>query len=102
MSPVWIASAGIAGMPLTRSIVCFSVADTSGFASLLKPMCVSLICTNSGRPALAGSASPVCASARSNGVRTPPDSVNSVPRPPKAMHCSALRRDGLVGVDEDM
>ncbi|CAI8695866.1 Phosphate transporter (modular protein) [Burkholderia sp. IT-111MI5] len=102
MSPVWMVSAGIAGIPLTSSIVCRSVADTSGLASLLKPMCVSLICTNSGRPASAGRASPVCASARSNGVRMPPDSVNSVPRPPKAMHCRALRRDGRVGFDEDM
>src|SRR6202000_2727988 len=66
---------------------------TSGLASLLKPIWVSLIWTNSGLPierALCGS---VAAPARSMGVNTPPVNANRVPAPPAARHFNALRRD---------
>ena len=80
MSPVCSVSAGGCAMPLTSAIVCISVPVTSGLASLLKPMCVSLICRNSGRPT---AGAPGCAArARSSGASTPPESVKSVPAPP--------------------
>ena len=41
---------GLLGIAFTRAMVRVSVPSTSGLASLLKPMCVSLICTNSGLP----------------------------------------------------
>ena len=63
-------------------MVSASVPFTSGFASLLKPICVSLICTNKGLPSFAAAYLLSAAMARSMGVKTPPDSANSVPAPP--------------------
>src|SRR5579863_2934876 len=84
-------SAGRIFIAFTSAMVSFSVPATSGLASLLKPIWVSLICRNRGRPAgfsVAACANPI-------GVRMPPDSVKSVPAPPKARHCKAPRREGL-------
>ena len=80
MSPVWMVSAGASGMRLTSSMVRIRVPETSGFASLLKPMWVSLICRNSGRPAALLGA--VAACARSTGTSTPLARVKSVPALP--------------------
>ena len=93
MSPVWMMSAGCSLIAFTRSMLCPSVPLTSGLASLLKPMWVSLICTNSGLPARVRTAGFAAATARSIGVNTPPAIANSVPAPPKAMHLRALRRE---------
>ena len=81
------------GMPFTSSMVLVSVPLTSGFASLLKPICVSLICTNKRLAQRRRRNLLSAAMARSIGVKTPPDSANSVPAPPYAMHFRALRRD---------
>src|SRR5579859_7747412 len=87
-------------MPFTRSMVRVKVPVTSGLASLLKPMCVSLICTNSGFPSAGAGCLFAAASARSMGVNTPPESANRVPAPPYARHFSASRRVGnLLSVD---
>ncbi len=86
-------SAGCSGMPFTSSMVSFNVPFTSGLASLLKPICVSLICTNKGLPSFAAAVLLSAAIAKLMGVNTPPDSANSVPAPPYAMHFRALRRD---------
>src|SRR5579859_4610599 len=51
---------------------------------------------NSGFPAFSIALLLVPASARLIGVRMPPESANSVPAPPKAMHFSALRREVSV------
>ena len=75
---------------LTSSIVFFNVPWTSGLASLLKPIWVSLTCRNSGLPATVL----VAAAARPTGVTMPPLKANSVPAPPKARHLSAPLRDG--------
>ena len=58
-----------------------SVPLTSGLASLLNPIWVSLICTNSGLPFPAMLCLSAPAIARSIGVNTPPDSANKVPAP---------------------
>src|SRR5579864_4817427 len=86
-------SAGCSGIPFTSSIVSVNVPFTSGLASLLKPICVSLICTNNGLPIFAAPYLLSAAIARSMGVKTPPDRANRVPAPPYAMHFRALRRD---------
>jgi hypothetical protein len=77
---------GACGRALTASMVRFSVPMTSGLASLLKPIWVSLICRNSGVPMS------VRASAMSKALNTPPDRVKSVPAP-TPRHLRASRRE---------
>src|SRR4029077_5619901 len=68
-----------------------SVAVTSGLASLLKPIWLSLICTNRSPPAPARAA-------RSIGMplRPPPVIVQTAPVPTHAMHFRNPRRSQLV------
>jgi hypothetical protein len=76
MSPVWIMKSGAfmpAGTRLILSIALVSVPVTSGFAPLLKPMWLSLICTNVKSAAFPTAEEPlfmVCA--RSLEAGTPP------------------------------
>ena len=50
MSPVCSKNSGGVGSALILSTAAFSVAATSGFAALLKPMWLSLICTKLNSP----------------------------------------------------
>src|SRR6266851_4553930 len=66
------------------------VATGSGLASLLKPMCVSLICTKV-KSVVIGAA---IASLMRSGRGTPPTTVQTIPVPAHAMHLSTPRRLG--------
>ena len=54
ISPVCSMNSGGVGRPLILSTAAFSVPTTSGFAALLNPMWLSLICTKLSSPADAG------------------------------------------------
>ena len=89
MSPVWRISAGCSACAFTRSMVRVSVPSTSGLASLLKPMWVSLIWTNSGLPS---------AVARSwRGRRHGQVDGCRVRRPTARTGCRPRRRPGTSG-----
>src|SRR6202007_293996 len=84
------------GSALMWAIARRKLATASGLASLRKPMCVSLICTNvSASFAAAFSSSlPVAPSARG----TPPATVQTTAAPVQAARqLNALRRAGLWG-----
>src|SRR4029077_8348219 len=71
-----------------------NVAMTSGFASPLKPMCVSLICTKAKSPR-AGCPAAGCAAAAWPSVwdeRSPPSRVQTSPVPAQAIQARAWRR----------
>src|ERR1700761_4072904 len=100
MSPVWIMKSG-AFAPLILSMAFDSVPVTSGFAPLLKPMWLSLICTKEKSSVLPADADPplmVWASRREVGI--PPTMDQRRPVPAQAMQPRKLRRSmpSLVGV----
>src|SRR5262245_22698199 len=91
-SPVWITSAGGFGSLAMRSSAACSVAFGSGFASLLKPMLLSLIWTKVNPSAGAAFAALV----RLNPRGTPPTTLHTMPVPAQAMHLSSPRRFGFT------
>jgi hypothetical protein len=82
-SPVCMIRSGTAGSELILSMAACRVAGTSGFASLLKPMWLSLICTKLN-PASWCPSWFVAPNSRDVGI--PPDSVQTNPVPAQAMH----------------
>src|SRR5262249_35618574 len=91
-SPVWTTNAGGLGNLAMVSPAAGSVVLGSGFASLLNPIWLSLICTKEKLPLSAAIASPP--SCRLFG--TPPTTVHTRPVPAQAMHCSTRRRFGFT------
>src|SRR5579862_7581918 len=90
-SPVCRTNDGGVGSALTLAIASRSVAVTSGFASLLNPMWLSLICTKLSSPFIW----PILCcrtSLRAKDFRTPPCSTHRVPVPAQAMHFRNPRR----------
>ena len=92
---VWITKAGrvFTTSSLTLPIASCSVPSASGFAGLLKPIWLSLICRNVNVEASAARASPI----RPKDFGTPRESVHKIPVPAQTMHSSAplrLRRNG--------
>src|ERR1700692_2764065 len=81
---------GLWGIALILLIAVCSVAVTSGLAGLLKPMCLSLICTKLKSPLLPALRSAVLANARDTGM--PPLMVQTRPVPAHAMHFRNPRR----------
>jgi len=93
ISPVWMMRAGCSAIPFTRSMVWVRVPLTSGFASLLKPMCRVADWTNNGfpnRPAGLFVGGGHCQVYRREDAAR---HAKSVPAPPYARHFRALRRD---------
>ena len=78
------------GMALILLIAVCRVAVTSGFAGLLKPMWLSLICTNVKSADLPAVRSALFANARDTGM--PPLIVQTRPVPAHAMHFRNPRR----------
>src|ERR1700760_476178 len=90
MSPVCSMKSGGVDRPLILSIAACKVAATSGFAGLLKPMWLSLICTKL-KSALFF-ASFVVPAANDWAVGIPPAKVQTSPVPAHAMHFRKPRR----------
>ena len=91
MSPVWSRKAGRVGSALMRSIDSRSVAVTSWFAALLKPMWLSLIWTKNRSPF---ATSVPMSRPRPSAVEVgmPPVIAQSMPVPAQAMHLRKPRR----------
>src|SRR6476646_5595720 len=79
------------GRARTFSIAAPSVAFGSGFASLLKPIWLSLIWTNARLRASAAATGSI----RLNDLGTPPFNAQTTPAPPHAAHLSSVRRFNL-------
>ena len=90
MSPVCSTSAGRCGNSLTFATASFSVAVTSLFASLLKPMWLSLTCTKKMLLRSAGVRRSRRLSGKDFGM--PPDNPQTVAVPAHAMHRRKPRR----------
>ena len=91
MSPVCSRNSGAAANPLILSTAAFSVPATSGFAGLLKPMWLSLICTKLSSPI--PSAAPISEiRLRLYDFNTPPFITQKAPVPAQAMHFRNPRR----------
>src|SRR5438105_13190840 len=91
MSPVCNMNSGVADNPLTLSTAAFSVPTTSGFAGLLNPMWLSLICTKLSSPIM----SAVLISEtrlKLYEFSTPPFITQKAPVPAQAMHFRNPRR----------
>src|SRR4051812_6006068 len=89
MSPVCSMNSGTEGSALIRSTAACSVPTTSGFAALLNPMWLSLICTKRSVPADASGSFGVL---RLYDFRTPPSMMKNAPVPAHAMHVRKPRR----------
>src|SRR6267154_231838 len=79
---------GLIGIAFTLATASRSVPSASGFAGLLKPMWLSLICRNVNPVGSAASASPI----NPTEWGTPPLTVQSTPVPAQTMHSSTSRR----------
>jgi RNA polymerase sigma-70 factor (ECF subfamily) len=94
-SPVWMMKSGACGSALILSTVACSVPTTSGFAGLLKPIWLSLICTKVISPL----GSPVCPGLpNARELSRPPPTVQTTPVPAQAMHSRNPRRSDSVVV----
>src|SRR5216684_8281046 len=82
---------GLCGMVLILLIAVCKVAVTSGFAGLLTPMWLSLICTKLKSPPLPALRSAVLANARDTGM--PPLKVQTKPVP---AHAIALQESATI------
>src|SRR6266849_2771260 len=79
---------GLIGIAFTLATASRSVPSASGFAGLLKPIWLSLICRNVNPVGSAASASPI----NPTEWGTPPLTVHSTPVPAQTMHSSTSRR----------
>src|SRR6266851_8281600 len=92
MSPVCSKNSGGVDNPVILSTAAFNVPATSGFAGLLKPMWLSLICTKLSSPVAAARDAAPEGLLKAYDFSTPPCITHSAPVPAHAMHFRNPRR----------